>query len=330
MANVYIVGGAGFGGSGLAKHLLERGHKITVMDRVGPLQAPLLRPIIDRIDYQWSSMLDVTPAHLKDQDIVIHLAAQADVPYGFVGPRQTVMDNVLGTVCLLEALKDAPWVERVIYAGSGNEFGRAEYLPIDENHPLTPHNPYSFSKAAAEMAFRAYRLSYDIPVVYMSNGAVIGPNMRREIFIYKWLRQIALGKPLLIEGGDQTRDVTHVDDVVQAWIAAVEAPADDVIGEKFQVSYGEEHSIDDLATMCIQVAWKEAKRNGGPGLERTGMSRVPHRPGEKGQRELFTNEKARRVLGYDPVISPEEGIARTWEWVKAEVIAENSGLAIAR
>ena len=169
MSKVYIVGGAGFGGSGLAKHLVERGHQVTVMDRVGPLQAPLLRPIIDKIDYQWSSLLDITPAHIEGQDIVIHLAAQADVPYGFTGARQVAMDNVMGTVCLLEALKDAPWVKRIIYAGSGNEFGRPEYLPIDENHPLTPHNPYSFSKAAAELAFRAWRLSYDLPVVYMSN-----------------------------------------------------------------------------------------------------------------------------------------------------------------
>ena len=250
MTKVYIVGGAGFGGSGLAKHLVERGHQITVMDRVGPLQAPLLRPIIDKIDYQWSSLLDITPAHLEGQDTVIHLAAQADVPYGFTGARQVAMDNVMGTVCLLEALKDAPWVKRVIYAGSGNEFGRAEYLPIDEKHPLTPHNPYSFSKAAAEMAFRAWRLSYDLPVVYMSNGAVIGPAMRREIFIYKWLRNIALGRPIVIEGGEQTRDVTHVDDVVQAWIAAVEHEGDDIIGEKFQVSYGAEYSINALAEMC--------------------------------------------------------------------------------
>jgi len=292
----------------LAKALLANGHNITIMDRVGPLQSGLLRSIIDQIGYQWSSLFDLTPAHLEGQDIVIHLAAQADVPHGFTAPRQTVMDNVQGTVCLLEALKDAPWVERVIYAGSGNEFGRPEYLPIDENHPLTPANPYSFSKAAAEMAFRAWRLSYNLPVVFMSNGAVIGRNMRREIFIYKWLRKIALGEPITIEGGDQTRDVTHVDDVVQAWIAAVEAPAHKVIGEKFQVSYGEERSIDDLAEVCMKVAGKSVE-----------VVRLPYRPGEKGQRELFTNEKARRILGYNPVIGPEEGIARTWEWVKAEV-----------
>jgi len=313
MANVYIVGGAGFGGSGLAKHLVARGHKVTIMDRVGPLQAPLLRPIIDQVDYQWASLMDIKSTDLVDQDIVIHLAAQADVPYGFTGARQVTMDNVFGTVCLLEALKDAPWIKRIIYAGSGNEFGRAEYLPIDESHPLTPHNPYSFSKAAAEMAFRAWRLSYDLPVVYMSNGAVIGPNMRREIFIYKWLRNIALGRPIMIEGGDQTRDVTHVDDVVQAWIAAVEHEGDDIIGEKFQVSYGAEFSIDALAEMCYDIT--------SPNI-RLPIIHQPYRPGEEGQRELFTNQKARDFLGYDPQIDPATGIAMTWEWIQQDIVEE--------
>lgn len=320
MSNIYITGGAGFGGSMLAQHLLTRGHRVTVMDRVGPLQAPLLRPILDRIDYQWSSLLDITPAHLQGQDIIIHLAAQADVPYGFTGPRQTVMDNVIGTVCLLEALKDAPWIDRVLYAGSGNEFGRAEYLPIDEDHPLTPHNPYGFSKAAAEMAFRAWRLSYGIPVVYISNGVVIGPNMRREVFIYKWLRQIALGLPILIEGGSQTRDITYIDDIVQAWIAAVEAPANDVVGEKFHVSYGKEYSIQALAKICSEVTSEEAHCNSdSPNIE---MILAPYRPGEEGQREVFTNQKARRILGYNPTIGPREAITMTWRWVKAEVLAE--------
>jgi len=244
---------------------------------------------------------------------VIHLAAQADVPYGFTGARQVTMDNVFGTVCLLEALKDAPWIKRIIYAGSGNEFGRAEYLPIDESHPLTPHNPYSFSKAAAEMAFRAWRLSYDLPVVYMSNGAVIGPNMRREIFIYKWLRNIALGRPIMIEGGEQTRDVTHVDDVVQAWIAAVEHEGDDIIGEKFQVSYGAEFSIDALAEMCYDIT--------SPNI-RLPIIHQPYRPGEEGQRELFTNQKARDFLGYDPQIDPATGIAMTWEWIQQDIVEE--------
>ena len=308
MSKVYIVGGAGFGGSGLARHLVDRGHEVTVMDRVGPLQAPLLRPIIDRITYHWSSLSDITPKHIEGQDIVVHLAAMADVPYGFTGAKQVVMDNVYGTVSLLEALKDAPWVERIIYAGSGNEWGRPEYLPIDENHPLTPHNPYAFSKAAAEMAFKAWRLSYDLPVVYMSNGAVIGPNMRREIFVYKWLRNILLNRPITIEGGDQTRDVTHVDDVVTAWIAAVEADGSKVIGEKFQVSYGAEYSIHDLAQMCME-ATKEVP-----------IEYAPYRPGEEGQREFFTNQKARDVLGYNPVIHPRDGIKTTAEWIRRDLI----------
>ena len=93
-----------------------------------------------------------------------------------------------------------------MFAGSGNEIGRAAYLPIDEDHPLTPHNPYGFSKAAAEMALEAWHLAYDVPSIVMRTGVVIGPNMRREVFIFKWLWNALHGMPIVVEGGKQTRD----------------------------------------------------------------------------------------------------------------------------
>lgn len=191
---------------------------------------------------------------------------------------------------------------RFAFSGnSGNEFGRPVYLPIDEKHPLTPHNPYSFSKAAAELCFWTYMRCYDLPVVVMSNGAVCGKGMRREIFIYKWLWNIAHNRPCVLEGGDQTRDLTHVDDVLKAWMAVIEAPEENVIGEKFQVSYGEEISVSALLDTCFEVTGKPVN-----------IIHKPHRPGEIGQREFFTNEKARWVLGYNPVINYREAILRTW------------------
>ena len=96
--------------------------------------------------------------------------------------------------------------------------------------------------------------------------------MRREIFIYKWLRNIELGRPITIEGGEQTRDVTHVDDVVKAWIAAVEHEGDDITGEKFQVSFGAEYSINALAEMCYEIA--------NPSF-RPDIIHKPYRPGEE-------------------------------------------------
>ena len=119
--------------------------------------------------------------------MVAHLSAQPDTPMAFDSPRYTVMQNVWGTVELLEAVRRAGGVSKVLFAASGNELGRPLYLPMDEDHPLTPHNPYGFSKAAAELAMWAWHRAYGIPSVVLSTGVVIGPNMRREVFIFKWL-----------------------------------------------------------------------------------------------------------------------------------------------
>lgn len=301
MTKVLITGGAGFAGSGLAHALLKRNYEVTVLDILAPLHAETLKDIMDDIKYKWMSVQDTKPEDVAGQDIIIHLAAAADVPLGHTAPLWNNYENIVGSQMLCEACKGAKQLKKLIYAGSGNEFGRPMYLPIDEKHPLTPHNPYSFSKAAAELCFWTYMRCYDLPVVIMSNGAVCGKGMRRNIFIYMWLWNIAHGRPCVLEGGDQTRDLTHVDDVLKAWIAAIEAPEDEVVGEKFQVSYGEEVTVADLLKTCFKVTGKN-----------TGIIQRPHRPGELGQRELFTNDKARRVLGYNPVINYEEAIRRTW------------------
>ena len=306
--HILITGGAGFGGSGLARALLKRGHEITVLDVVAPTHATNLQPVLSKIKYLWKSAQDVTQADLGGLDAVVHMVAQADVPMGFTSPRWTMEQCVNSALSILEAIKGLGpnnYPEKVIYASSGNVYGRPLYLPIDEQHPLTPHNPYAAAKAAAELYFWAYHRCYEIPSVVMANGAVIGPHMRREIFIYKWLWNILHGDPLMLEGGDQTRDVTYVDDVVDAWVKAIEAPTDKVVGEKFHVSYGEEHAVSEIMEWCIDISDSAPE-----------IIYNPSRPGEEGQREYFTNQKAREVLGYNPKVPPKEGIERTWEWLK--------------
>ena len=182
-------------------------------------------------------------------------------------------------------------------------------LPMDEEHPLTPHNPYGFSKAAAELAMWAWYRAYGIPTVVLSTGVVIGPNMRREVFVFKWLWNTLHGRPIVVEGGQQTRDITYVDDVIQAWTLAVEAPAEQVVGEKFYVGYGEEHTIEELARICREIAGTEVP-----------IEYTDYRPGEEGQREAFSTGKARKVLGFEPRFSPRQAISLTAEWMSRMLI----------
>ncbi len=304
---VLITGVAGFGGSRLAGALLELGYSVTGLDIVAPGHADLLRRELSnpRFHYLWKGIQDIQAKDIEGHSVVVHLAAQPDAPLAFESPRYTVIQNIEGTVALLEAVRQADCVSKLMFAGSGNEIGRALYLPIDEDHPLTPHNPYGFSKAAAEMALGAWRLAYEIPSMVMGTGVVIGPNMRREVFVFKWLWTALHGKPIVVEGGKQTRDVAFIDDVVRAWTLAIQAPVEEVVGQKFLVGSGQEHSIDDLARFCRDSAGNDVP-----------IEYVGYRPGEEGHREAFSVEKAQRVLGYTPQVSPREAIGLTAEWVR--------------
>ena len=155
---VLVGGAAGFGASGLIPALLSKGYRVTGLDQVALAQADTLGSLIDdpSFDYVWKNLQDVLPEDVAGHDIVVHLAAQADVPMGFMSPRHTVHQNVDCTVALLEAVRHAGGVSKFLYAGSGNEIGRPMYLPIDEKHPLTPHNPYSFSKPESTDAERPW------------------------------------------------------------------------------------------------------------------------------------------------------------------------------
>lgn len=305
---VFITGAAGFAGAALTGRLLKEGYGITGLDIVPPNAAPLLQRELSHpsFRYVWKSVQDIQPSDIDGHSVVAHLAAQPDTPFAFDSPRYTVMQNVGATVELLEAVRHAGCVDKLIFAGSGNELGRPRYLPMDEDHPLTPHNPYGFSKAAAELAMWAWHRAYGVPSIVMSTGVVIGPHMRREVFIFKWLWNALQGNPIVVEGGEQTRDIAYIEDVAEAWTRAIKAPSDEVVGEKIFVGSGHELSIAKLAHICRDAV------GGGVPIEYTG-----YRPGEEGQRELFSTEKASRLLGYAPRFTAEQSIAVTAEWVRS-------------
>ena len=309
---VLVTGAAGFGGSHLVGQLLARGHRVTGLDIVPPSHAELLRRELKHSEfrYVWKSLQDIQPGDVEGHSVVAHLAAQADTPMAFDSPRYAVMQNIEGTVTLLEAVRNAGGVRKLLYAGSGNEIGRPLMVPIDENHPLTPHNPYGFSKAAAELAVWAWYRAYGVPAVVLSTGVVIGPRMRREVFIFKWLWNAMHGLPIVVEGGKQTRDLSFIDDVISAWMRAVQAPADVVVGEKFFVGNGEERTVAELAEWCLEASGVDVP-----------IEYVDYRPGEEGQREAFSNDKAKRALGHSPEVSAREAVRLTADWVRTLVEA---------
>jgi UDP-glucose 4-epimerase len=301
-----ITGGSGFGGTGLVNALLSRDFEITIVDITAPSHADSLQNCIEHghLKYLWKSVHDLSPRDVEGHDIIVHFAAQADVPMGFPSPLWTMWENVMGTTNVLECAK-AVGVDRFLLASSGNVFGRPLYLPINESHPLTPHNPYAASKACQEMLAMAYWRSYKVPVIIMRNGVVIGEGMRREIFIYKWLSNIIRNKPIVIEGGNQTRDPCYVSDTVLGWLLTLEAPKEKVVGEIFHISRGKEYTLNEIARECMGVAGNTVA-----------IDYQPYRPGEEGMRECFDVSKAKEILGYTPRVDLCEALEKTLTWIK--------------
>lgn len=314
---VLITGGAGTGGSGLVEALLKKGHKVRLLDIVAPNEAWRVKEFMnnENFEYVWKSVHDIKSEDLNGIDVVVHMAAQADVPMGFTAPIWTVWEESIGTTILLEACRNKP-IKKFLLASTGNVIGRPLYTPIDEKHPVVPHNPYSAAKASQELLVWAYWRAYNLPVAVMRNGIVYGPKMRKNIFLYIWLKNILEGKPIIIEGGEQTRDPCYYTDTSDVWVKIIEAPEDKVVGYTFQVSKGVEWKMEDMARMCIKVAGKEVPIN-----------YVDYRPGEKGQRECFDNSFAKKQVGYEPKVDLEEGLKLLWESVKkGEGTPESFGL----
>ncbi len=301
---ILITGGAGFGGSGLAKELLKRGHWVTVLDLIAPNHAENLNEVMDhpKFKYIWKATFDIQPEDVKGYEIICAFNAQADVPMGFTSPAYTFYQNTIGLIYLLEAARRTG-CKKFILPSSGNVFGRPPKIPIDESCPVVPHNVYSASKASQEAITWAYYRSYGIPVTILRNGIVYGEDMRRNIFIYIWLKNLLQGKPIIVEGGDQTRDPCYVADTITAWVSVIESPNEKVTGEIFQISRGKEYKIKDIAEMCVRII---------PGK----IIYTDYRPGEKGQRECFDISKARKVLGYNPAVDLEEGLIKTKKWIE--------------
>jgi UDP-glucose 4-epimerase len=303
--NILVIGGAGFAGTAIVRNLLESNYKVTVLDITSKTYSNLFDIEDSNLSYIWKSVHDINKEDIRNQEIILHLAAQADVPMSFPSPRWTSYQNIDGVLAALEICRGENHIKKFILASSGNVFGRYGYIPIDENHPLTPHNPYAFSKAAQELAAMSYYRCYGVPVTILSTGVVAGPNMRKEVFLYKWLYNILKNKPTILEGGPQTRDITYITDTVDVFKLAIEAPYDKTIGEKFMISYGEENSVETLLNACYTIV----------GVKPNIIYKY-FRPGEKGQREFFNNIKARTILGYEPKVNPLQAIKLTLEWIQ--------------
>ena len=290
MKNVVVVGGAGFIGSHLVDALVQKGCDVLVVDNLSGGKRENINPAAQ---FEIADIRDAArlPGLLKRADTVFHLAALPRVQYSIEHPQETNDVNVTGTLNVLEAARIAG-AKKVVYSASSSAYGDQPVMPLVETMPANPKSPYGLQKYIGELYCRVYSQVYGLSTVSLRYFNVYGPRFNAEgayaLVIGKFLMQTKEGKPMTITGdGTNTRDYTHVNDVVRANILAAEQ--DVAGGEVFNIGAGQEYSTNEVAKFIG-----------------TAIEYIPKRLEPK--RTLADNRKARDILGWQPQIMLPEGI----------------------
>jgi UDP-glucose 4-epimerase len=286
-----VTGGAGFIGSHLADALVREDCEVRLLDNFATGRCESLNPSADLYEGDIRVIDSIRPA-LQGVDCVFHTAALPRVMLSIEHPVETHMVNVVGTLNTLIAARDAG-VKRVIYSGSSSVYGDQAELPLRETMTPNPLNPYALQKLAGEQYTRMFQRLFGLETLTLRYFNVYGPRMATEgayvTVIGLFIRERLAGRPLTIHGdGTQTRDFTHVSDVVRANLAAMKSTIAD--GRALNVGRGSALSVNDIAKLV-----------GGPKVY------GERRPGDA-QATLADLTETRKVLEWEPLVDTAEAV----------------------
>jgi UDP-glucose 4-epimerase len=287
-----VTGGAGFIGSNLVDALIERGDEVRVIDNLVSGKKENVNPKAELIVEDICKLERIAP-HFRGVEVVFHLAALPRVQFSIDYPRETNAVNVDGTLNVLIASRDAG-AKRMVYSASSSVYGNNPNLPLKEEMRPVPMSPYGLQKLVGEEYARIFPIFSKLETVSLRYFNVYGPRMSAEgaypTVIAVFLNQKSKKKPLTITGdGTQTRDFTHVRDVARANILAAASPSVGK-GEVMNIGAGRNFSVNQIAEMI-----GGSVRHIDPRIE-------PHDT-------LADNSLAKKLIGWEPRVSMEEGIA---------------------
>lgn len=258
---VVITGGLGFIGSSLARKLLQQGAAVTLIDSLVPQYGGNLYNVEDIKNRLRINISDVRDPYslaflLKDKDYLFNLAGQTSHMDSMSDPHSDLNINASAQLSILETCRTVAPNIRVVFASTRQLYGKPEYLPVDENHPIKPVDVNGINKLAGEMYHLLYSKVYNIPCTVLRLTNTYGPGMRikdaRQTFLGIWIRQLIEGSTIKVFGsGQQLRDFNYVDDVVDAMLEA--ALNDKAIGEVFNLGNSEIIDLKSLATQMVEL-----------------------------------------------------------------------------
>lgn len=248
---------------------------------------------------------DAVRKSVKGQDLIFHLGALIGIPYSYVNPADVVETNVKGTLNLLLAGLDSH-IEKIIHTSTSEVYGTAQYIPIDEAHPINPQSPYAASKASADYLAQSFNLSYDLPVAIIRPFNIYGPRQSARSIIPNIIIQALSGNVIKIGSPDPTRDFTFVSDAVEGFIRLAEC--DEGVGQVTNLGFGNEISMDGLVKLISKKLRKKLEIKKMKERKRPEKSEV--------ERLVCNSTKAKRLFGWNPKIEIDEGIEKTIDWFK--------------
>lgn len=307
--NVLITGGLGFIGSNLAHHLVKLGAKVLLVDSLIRKYGGNLFNVTGIEDQVRINIADVRDEHglrylVQNQEIIFNLAGQVSHTDSIEDPFTDLEINVRSQLSLLEACRHNNPKAKIVFASTRQIYGKPEYLPVDERHPLQPVDVNGVNKLAGEWYHILYHNIHDLKTVSLRLTNTYGPRMRvkdaRQTFTGWWLRQIVEGRPFQVYGdGHQMRDFNYVDDVVKALLLA--GCQDGANGKIFNLGGRRSVRLIDFADLLIEI-------NGGGSYEL-----VPF-PEDRKRIDIGDYHgdyhRIERELGWEPKVDLREGLTR--------------------
>ena len=310
---VLVTGASGFIGSHLVEHLVNLGAKTTILleytpyNDLGSLKF-LPQNIFSEIEQVPGDLRDpeVMKKITQKKDVIFHLAALISVPYSFQNPREVFEVNALGTLNILLAARDAK-VEKIITTSTSEVYGTAIYAPINEEHPLQAQSLYSASKISADKIAESFYKTYNMPVAVIRPFNTYGPRQSARAIIPTIIIQALKKKEIKIGSLSPRRDLNYVSDTVNGFIKIAESEKS--IGQVINIGTGKDISIGELTQTILSIMSKDIKVISTEKRKRPEKSEV--------MQLLCDNQKAKKLIGWQPQVSLKEGLSKTIEWIEA-------------
>jgi NAD dependent epimerase/dehydratase len=305
-----VTGADGFIGSHLTEMLISKGYEVKALSQYNSFSNWGWLENINCLEQVEVISGDIRDPHfcrmiVKDLDIVFHLAALIAIPYSYIAPDCYVDTNIKGTLNICQAAKENGGI-RVIQTSTSEVYGTAQYVPIDEKHPMQAQSPYSASKIAADAMAMSFYNSFSLPVTIARPFNTYGPRQSARAIIPTIITQIANGKKEIKLGDTSpTRDFNFVEDTCKGFLAIAEN--DETIGEIFNIGSNTEISIGETVGLIKELMHSNVQFISDPQRLRPKNSEV--------FRLVCDNAKINQLTGLESKVDLREGLKRTIDWI---------------